>query len=780
MGEQNDAGVPRVEQALAALYAAPVPEPAFVAQLEEQLAARTQREARTAASSRSSSLQKFWRGLHRGHRWGLAAAGLILLLDLALAIAGPQRVLASLEGLLGYVPGIGFVDLESTRVLVDPVAVTRDGLTLRVEQVIAGPDRTEVVIRSEGLPPEDELWPGGARQEVDFEPLLRLPDGQALSTSTWTLRLGGGTLEFPSLPDGVDRVTLELASLPLVPADAAPEDWRVPLDLHPVTEDVVADLFTEPYAPAGAEDMHQGITLRVLEVAHSPEETVLRLQVQWADPDWRSPTIGDIRMPELRDDVGHMYHGAVASSSGSSVSTEVIRIPDPSQITPMPTPDVPTHERVEAFAPISALAGQLTLWVDGMSFHVPTDASFVVDLGDDPQVGDRWPLDLDLTVAGFPVHISAARLTQEDQQADGQPKKQTFLVFDVDPVPDREGRTLHGFGLVGDERWFDGTTGGYQPQSRAMQTGLKLRDEAGIPRGPIELRVDGAGVAFRGPWILTWSIPRSGRAEDAQAVPVVRHPAKAAETQQGLTLRASQVVETDRLTAVTVELDDPPAGFALNRVLSWNPATQSSDLYLTDDRGRRYELAKGTSWLPGGDQSPAIPGPQISATLSFEPLSPLARRATLHVPTLDLFITDHVSFDVTVPEGLEMQVRDDAPWPVSEPWSVDIAIEVEGYQLRLSQAQLAETRYATLLWLMAAPPEGGRASRWLSGLRPTSILAPDGQALDLSSAFLIDDSSLSFDLATGGSAVLPGRYHFEVEGVTAAVTGPWEVSWDLH
>ena len=75
------------------------------------------------------------------------------------------------------------------------------------------------------LPPEDRLWPDGPRQEGDFEPLLRLPDGRTLSTGTWTLRLGGGTLEFPSLPDGVYRITLELSHLPLVPGGAAPESW---------------------------------------------------------------------------------------------------------------------------------------------------------------------------------------------------------------------------------------------------------------------------------------------------------------------------------------------------------------------------------------------------------------------------------------------------------------------------------------------------------------------------------------------------------------------------
>jgi hypothetical protein len=400
-----------------------------------------------------------WVRPFRQHRRVTAVAGLLLAVTVTVTAIGPQRVLASIQQLLGYVPGIGFVDLQATRLLVAPVEVARDGVTLRVEQVTARPDRTEVVVCSRGLPPEDQLWPGGARGEDDYEPVLRLPDGRTLATRTWTLRLGSGTLEFPPLPDSIYRVVLELARLPLVPADAAPENWAVPLDLQPATGELVAELFPEPYAPAGAEDTHQGITLRVLAVAHSPEETAVRVQVQWADPDWWFPTIGHFRLPELRDDLGHVYHEAMASSTGSSVQTEVIRIPEGQDRTPPPTPEVPTQERTLAFAPVSPSARQLTLRVDAIDFDLPAAAGFVVDLGDDPRVGDRWPLDVHLTVAGFPVHISGAQLVQEELVLHDGLAQRTLLQFDVDPVPDQNGRTLYGIGLVGDLESFDGGSG---------------------------------------------------------------------------------------------------------------------------------------------------------------------------------------------------------------------------------------------------------------------------------------------------------------------------------
>ena len=779
MSEPTRTGTPPIERALVDLFASPDPEPVFVASLERRLLAQAEAMPHRTGTSRAPSSWSGWLGALWRHRAMAVAVGLLLILALAVATIGPARVVAAIQDLVGYVPGIGFVDLEATRLLAAPVEVTRDGVTLRVEQAIAGPDNTKIVVRSEGLPPEDLLWPDGAEQQGDFAPLLRLPDGRTLTTGTWTLRLGGGTLEFPSLPDGVYRAMLELPRLPLVPTGAAPENWQVPLDLRPATGDLVADLYAEPYAPAGAEETHHEITLRVLAVAHSAEETVVRVQVQWPNPDWEWPTIG-YNLPVLRDNLGHEYHYAPASSTGSSVQTEVIRIPDPQQITPTPTPELPTDETTQTFAPVSPSAGQLALWVDAVSFAVPAEASFVVDLGDAPQVGDRWPLDISLTVAGFPVHISGARLVQEELELRDGAVQRTLLQFDLDSVPDQDGRMLRHIGLAGDQSWFSGTTGGYEPQSRTIRTGLKLVDGTRIPGGPTEVRVERANVVFHGPWILTWSIPGADEADGTQAAPVVRHPANAVQTRQGLTLRASQVVQTDRLAAITVELDDPPPGLLLNRVWGWNPATKSSDLYLVDERGRRYELTNGVTWRPGDEQPWTTRDSQNSPTLSFEPLDPLARRATLHVPGLELFVATHFAFDVAVPAGVEMQARDEPPWPASEPWALDIPIEVDGYHLRLSQARLEGFNDSTCLTLIPEGPEDQPGGPWLRGLRPAAIVAPDGRSLDLAYASRFGQAGTLFDLTdpeTG--AVLPGRYHFDLEGVMVAVAGPWELSWNL-
>ena len=100
------------------------------------------------------------------------------------------------------------------------------------------------------------------------------------------------------------------------------------------------------------------------------------------------------------------------------------------------------------------------------------------------------------------------------------------------------------------------------------------------------------------PRCRAWTVPGADEAGEARIAPVPLYPAEAAQTRQGLTLNVSQVVQTDRLIAVTVETQDPPPGITLSRILAWNPATDSRDLYLEDDRGRRYERASGVIWRP--------------------------------------------------------------------------------------------------------------------------------------------------------------------------------------
>jgi len=778
---------PRIEQALGNLFAAADPEPAFVKALEGRLLAQAHTVQRQAVLSRVPTRWTGWLGALRCHRAVAVAAGLLLILALAVAAIGPARVVAAIQDLVGYVPGIGFVDLEETRLLAAPVEVTRDGVTLRVEQVIASPDRTEVVVRTEGLRPEDVAWDSGARLDGGVF-TLRLPNDRGMTSQKFASRFGEGTFEFGPVPDGMYRVRLELERLPGVPAGSGlPENWVIPLELRPATGELVAGLFSPPYAPDGAEDAHHGITLRVLAAGHSPKETAVRVQMAWADPEWARPTLGYIHRPQLRDDLGHVYHEGPMPGSGSVVQVEVM--PQPGDAIPTQPADVPTEEVTLAFSTVSPSARELVLWVDGVDFEVPAEGRFVVDLGDDPQMGDAWPLDVHLDVAGFPVHLTAMRLVQEELQLRDGPAMRRYLLFTVEPVPDQNGWTLHSIGLRAALAVWEGGYGRYRPQSRILTTGLSLRSGASVPSGLVQVFVEGASVYFQGPWRLRWAVPASAAvaaagkepaADEVRTLPVARHDV-ASSTHSGLTLEVSEAVQTDRLLAATVRLVDPPMGVTLNRVLSSRPPATRSSLYIEDSRGRRSELNDDVSW--GIDPLPVQIGggtPPRSDTLNFEPLHPTARRATLHLPAIELFLSGSMAFDITVPEGIEMSSQDRFGIPASEPWPVDIALQAAGYEVHLSSAHLLGSDITPLLVLIADDPPDPDTGAWLTAVRPTSITGPDGHPLDLAHAVPYGRTNYVFDLSDPETAVvLPGRYHFELDGMTVAVPGPWELTWNL-
>lgn len=438
----------------------------------------------------------------------------------------------------------------------------------------------------------------------------------------------------------------------------------------------------------------------------------------------------------------------------------------------------------------------MSLWVDAVELDVPAQGGFVVDLGSNPQVGDRWPLDVHLTVAGFPVHIQDARLVEEILQLRNGPMQRTVLAFDIGPVPDREDRSLRGLGLSGDPAQFSGNTRGYS-RPGGLRTGLELREGEPLPIGPIQVAVEGAAILFRGPWNVTWALPGAEAGDDAQSAPLTLHPADAARTRDGLTLRVNEVTLTDRVTAVTLAPEAPSAGVAFRRLLPAMPGTRPQMLYLEDEAGHRYEATRDVGWRPHGHPF-EVPKPgEASDTLTFQAAQPLARRLTLHVPAVELSLPGSAAFDVTPPAGMRLEARPDRP-PTSQVWDVDIQVQVGDYQIHFTQAHLEAPNRTTLLVLSSAPFEGRQGDRWLTDLRLAGVTAPDGRAMNLESAFgsagPVRDGDNRLKPEAGGlyqawltfdvedeetSTVQPGRYHVELDGIQVAMQGPWTLAWTL-
>lgn len=806
-----------IEQVLQAHFAV-TPEPEFVARLEQQLLAQTS-TVTTSTKANNVAATNIWQRLNhwRGYqRWVMVTLTVLLIVMVTVvSLGGTQHVLAQIQWLLGYVPGIGFVALDESRLLAAPVEVSRDGITLRVEQVVAQPDQTTVIIQSEGLTAasSDDI---SQATKLDYEALLYLPDGQVLVASKRTLRFGSGAYEFPPLPVGVEQVTFELPRLPLVLPGVAPEAWQVRLSLQPASGELVAELFSLPYAPDEADDDQHDIRLQVSNIAHNSEETVINLQVQWAEPGWRLAKVAYSRSAQVQDDLGHIYHYVSPSNVGQTVqaripppppppvpnstvqiesATEIEQVTEATQEPPTPTPVIPTDDVMLAFAPMSPSAQNLTLTVDDIAFDVEVAAEFTVDLGDNPQIGDFWPLDIDLMVAGFPVHIRGMRLTQTEKRygADDTIIQETSLEFLIDPVPAQADRTLTGLRLDGRAAGFNGSGGHYSPISGYMGANINFEGDQPLPTEPILVQVTEADVVFYGPWQLSWSIPS---VTDATRIkPIISSSSQPSQPRHDVTLQTGDAVLTDRLTQLAIEASHLPAGAVFEGV-PYRPSVPSfQGWFVVDDQGQRYGLTNSVGWQPP-DQigfEDRITRPRYPAglrQLTFEPISPAARSLTLEVAAVALFTPADATFEVTVPQQAKLNPSSDLP-ATSDPWPVDIPLEIAGHQVQFTEAQLQGLNRTILLSLTSAPLTWQLSEQQLTALTIASVSDPAGRQVNLKTANSYASKlasqeqtyqvSLSFDVANPTTRLVqPGRYQVALDGVLTVIEGPWTLRWDLE
>jgi hypothetical protein len=802
------------EGLLIGYYGAPAPAEQFSRDLEAHLRQRQIELLDAVETGRHDDINRWQHIVHYfdTHRWRAVAISLFLATILALGLIGPQRVLAEVQRLFSYIPGVGFVDLEQTRVLVSPVEVRREGITLRVEQVIAEKDRTLVLFSTQGLPPEDQL-------RLDFNTdyhlnaYLRLPGGDTMESREQNLRVGAGKLEFPGLPEGIYRVTLELDSLPLTPAGDYPEDWRIPLNLRIATGKLAGEMFPQPYSSPNASDTQHRITLRVLNVAQSREETAVQWQVELPEADWGfSPTLGSYRSPILLDELGHVYN-LKRNRSGSTDYSQVTAV----EVKPgVSTPKVEFGGRAfngtEVFAPLSTNAHQITLRVDELKVELPVDLSFTFDPGEQPQLGDVWPLDIHLNADGFPLHVVSARWVGPVKEYGEETG--SVLVFRFDPLPEQDDRQLEMLS-VGD--WPEGFNGGgSQSGADRFELRFTLPTGAFLPAKPINVNLNQANVFINGPWQVRWQIPG---AQQLGVAPLQMHLPDASQQVGNVELGVDEVVMSDQLTAVHLATPGQPAGTRIEQILPYRQRTFDFENYdpeiakraisLHDDRGREYLT----------DQTDVVWGEQYKSFefdpswINFGSLQPFARQLTLQFPAVVLTVPGEAAFDVVVPNDLALHpvqttvkryesreigiVEDILQIQASDSWEVDIPLEIAGYHLRFTKAKVeygspgSENDYRLVLSGEALISQ--QDGQYLSTLRFSRIERPDGQVQEFGNSpnrigranqpvSGIDGQNVTLELditTSNGLQMLTGRYRVSLNGVSVWVPGPWRINWSV-
>src|SRR5574339_1059911 len=189
----NEQPSPEFEKELRETLSAPGANPAFVHDLRVTLLERaTMKQTRTFSRL----------------AWGLALA--VLMIGL---LAAAPRVADALKRLLGYVPGVGYVETgESLRLLSAPVTLEKDGLRLTMEKGAADAQRTVLLGRIEG-------YAGFRSGDINCEAPARLllADGTTLALTRSETSMEGGK----GSPDEPYYVRYDFEAVPALQLEAA-------------------------------------------------------------------------------------------------------------------------------------------------------------------------------------------------------------------------------------------------------------------------------------------------------------------------------------------------------------------------------------------------------------------------------------------------------------------------------------------------------------------------------------------------------------------------------
>ena len=415
----------------------------------------------------------------------------LILVVLVIGLASVPVVRAAIQQWIGYIPGVGLVGEGQIRRLAEPVSITRNGITLSVEQVWVDSDKTLIQYSIEGWP-----WRKLVTQSPDgacLKPaVLRLSDReleitQPQAISGWASGYALKSL-YPVIPGSENEITFVMPCLVLAMPGEAPENWEMPLRLIP--------------APAGA-------VFPVIEISTPVEETLTAL------PQVNTGMAGDgISLVLDRAVVMNDGYLIYATIHYENSGLNGIDFPDP---TTLKLYDASRQEIAfdldwdatnaiqetakpgqTSFAIKTALiqtAGPLTLVLDSAHASLAADASIAFDPGPAPTPKQVWELNQDIDL-GNGHSLKVLRVTYD--LTDGT---QAYLRFEM------ESKTGITYATMFDKAHpLTGTGGGGASYTPGPFTSDLYYLEP-LSKGPITVDIIGISVALPGHWEAQWTPP---------------------------------------------------------------------------------------------------------------------------------------------------------------------------------------------------------------------------------------------------------------------------------
>jgi hypothetical protein len=406
----------------------------------------------------------------------------------------------------GYIPGVGIIDQSvPLRVLAEPVTVTREGVTITVTEAVLSADKTVILLKVEGVP--RKAYPNDESIGCMGNASLRLADGTVLEGGQ--IGAGGWThfenrLKYGPIPANVNEAALTFDCIGFTRAGALPENWDIPLRFAPAPPDMTVVPVVELSTPAATNPPAADVTITpVLSNTMTRDGIIFTLE-KFVEVEGGYQLYGSLDLS-----------GATLPAQGYFSTMDRIRMTDANgnRVPFEETQSEPQDNTVYDPNKVAwiyrtnqkAFAAPLTLTLPWIEMQIAPRTPFELDLGANPQIGQTWEINRDLTFEGQPVRLLSAQLVKSDDPQWASSLKFTYedkeggIFIDVmDEVPQKPLIEVNGGG------------GGGGPLTEIKSAWMNYGE---IPSGLRRFTIS-ASMPYRinGQWQVVWNPPSSTEA----------------------------------------------------------------------------------------------------------------------------------------------------------------------------------------------------------------------------------------------------------------------------
>jgi hypothetical protein len=469
---QNNVGTSQqLEQKLFSYYSSYAADPEYKSSLQKQLLVKSSQQSIIPTRRRENKLIEY---LHYrpAYKW-IATLALIILIFIMLFAIRPVR--AAIERLIdfGYLEGAGFVRVSETYVLNGPVYSIKKDQTIGVDRVIADPTDTKIWFHLTGA----QFSPENGNENLSA--YLEL-NGQKLPSTSYSW--GGSELEgifvFGTLGPSISNpFTLHISP-----------DWSIPIQLIPMIS-MDQSQTTTIYPHICQTQLDVELCLR----AFVSDSTGYHL---WLGASSYNP-IFYLQTLDIRDPL--TGKGAILMDS-SGHQLEQVYSPAPPivmEVSPVITDTTKEVRTTLSFEPSTNESGSLDLLVSGLTGKTPADATIECGLGNNSQVGDKFPCEKSISIAGEQIRFHEGDITQH---SDG-----IHLTLLSDPIQASNG-LLVTF-VSADSLYYKNSSFvgvGFNPRTNQLEIWLGL-DTLNSGK-QFAVKITSADLTILEPFKLTWKL----------------------------------------------------------------------------------------------------------------------------------------------------------------------------------------------------------------------------------------------------------------------------------